>query len=437
MYALCLVLIPVSFGVKEILNLHYWLDPTLILALLIFLLWPQKPRPLVSAIIPVAAIVSAYAGTFYMPPVYGDFLTLYHIFKEPLRLFLVLFFFWISVRFFIQDRKFALQWISISVIIQLGLALYLICAVLGKLPYPDFLEKYIEAHLQAQWAYIGSFDVPRLCGTFYESPPLGMFMVACLVILAFGRLRDGVRDKLVAWGLAAAAIGTAWSLSEQVLLGLLPLCAALILTSRRGKGVIRLGLVALLLLMIPFVSTKLMHKIQEEQEVSGQAVVGTSGGERAYHVRYALRTLQENPWAWLTGFGPGRYGEYASRTGIFPDTVTPQVTPIAWLFGFGVLGTFVIAAWLLSIAKSAVNSYGILIGLGVFFGILFANMFQAGWKNESFFLAMAYLYASSHFKRPPTRQQKKRELAFDRKRELASAQRIGCQSLNLIDGEIP
>lgn len=400
LYAAAIVLIPIGFGVKETLGLTYWLDPTLILALLVFVLWPRRPQPLITIAIPVFATFSAYAGTFYMPPIFGDFLTLYHIFKEPLRLFLVLTLFWISVRFFIQDRKFALRWVSISVLVQVVIAIYLVGAVLGKAPYPNFLENYVDAHMQVQWITVGSFFVPRLCGTFYESPALGMFMISCLVILTFGRLRDGVKGKIVLWGLAAASLGVAWSLSEQVLLGFLPLGAGAILAMRGGKATLRIALAAAILLTVPFVSTKLMNKVQQEQQLQGQQVVGSSGAERAFHARYALRMLDNNPWGWLTGLGPGRYGAYASRTGFFPDSVTPQVTPIAWLFGYGAIGTAIICAWLFLIAKNSVKSYGIFLGLGAFFAILLANMFQAGWKTESFFLALAYLYASAYFKRP-------------------------------------
>lgn len=408
LYACAVVLIPIGFGVKETLGLSYWLDPTLIVGLIIFLLWPSKPRPTLSVAIPVCAVVSAYAGTFFMPPVFGDFLTLYHIFKEPLRLLLVLMFFWVSVRFFIRDRAFALRWISVSVLVQLVLGVYLVSAVLGRAPYPEFLDKYVNAHMYAQWVLVGPFDVPRLCGTFYESPPLGMFMTACLVILGFGKFREGAKERIVTLGLIAASVGVVWSLSEQVLLGLLPLCAGIILASGKGKTALRVTLVAGLLLLIPFVSTKMMNKVQQEQQLQGQAVVGTSGGERSFHAHYALRMLDDNPWGWLTGLGPGRYGEYASRTGMFPDTVTPQVTPIAWLFGYGAIGTLIICLWLFCIAKESVKSYGFFVGTGAFFAIILSNMFQAGWKNESFFLALAYLYASGYFKRPPGDQIKVR-----------------------------
>lgn len=421
LYALAVVLIPISFGAKETLGLTYWLDPTLIIGFLIFLLWPSKPRPGLSVAIPICAVVSAYAGTFFMPPVFGDFLTLYHIFKEPLRLILVLIFFWVSVRFFIQERKFALRWISISVLVQVVVAIYLVLAVLGRAPYPNFLTNYVDAHMEVQWISVGSLFVPRLCGTFYESPPLGMYMTACLVILGFGKFREGAKERIVTWGLIAASVGVVWSLSEQVLLGLLPLCAGIILASGKGKTVLRVTLVAALLLLIPFVSTKMMNKIQQEQRLQGQQVAGSSGAERAFHARYALRMLDDNPWGWLTGMGPGRYGEYASRTGMFPDTVTPQVTPIAWLFGYGVIGTLIICAWLFLVGKGAVKSYGVFLGTGALFAIILSDMFQAGWKNESFFLGLAYLYASAYFKRPAKERGGGSRLASARKLEPAGS----------------
>lgn len=403
LYSLAVVLIPVSFGVKEMFSLRYWLDPTLLLAIILFLLWRSRPRPQVTIAVVAFSLVSAYAGTIYMPPLYSDLITIYRILKEPLRLFLVMAFFWVSLRLLVEDRRFVLRWIAVSVLVQLALGSYLILAVLGKAPYPDFLDRFVEMHSVAQWTTVGGFFVPRMCGTFFESPPFGEFTFSALLVLALGYLRDGVRTRLVFWGILAAAVGVIASLSEQVLLGFLPCVAGVVLVAKSGRKLLRLAFVVVCLMMIPYVSKGLMQRVQQSKLVldprSTSPIVGLSGGERIYHAHYALRTLEENPWSWLTGLGPGRYGEYASQTLLFPDTVTPQVTPIAWLFGYGVTGTLLILAWLFLVGSNAVKAYGLTLGVSALAGILLANMFQAGWKSESFFLALAYLYASAYFKR--------------------------------------
>lgn len=106
---------------------------------------------------------------------------------------------------------------------------------------------------------------------------------------------------------------------------------------------------------------------------------------------------------------------------MFPDTVTPQVTPIAWLFGYGVIGTLIICAWLFLVGKGAVKSYGVFLGTGALFAIILSDMFQAGWKNESFFLGLAYLYASAYFKRPAKERGGGSRLASARKLEPAGS----------------
>jgi hypothetical protein len=107
-------------------------------------------------------------------------------------------------------------------------------------------------------------------------------------------------------------------------------------------------------------------------------VKGASGGERAFYTRFGLKILSEHPNSILFGIGPGRYGDYAVKTGLFPSTVTPQVTLVEWLVGYGVIGSFVIIAWIWLILKEGCKFYGI-VGFGALIGLLFANMFQANW----------------------------------------------------------
>lgn len=413
LYGLAVVLIPIGFGVKEMFNLHYWLDPTLILALVIFLLWPARPLPLVSVAIVAFAVFAAYIGTIYLPPLYSDLVSLYWILKEPVRLLLCMMLFWVSVRFFVKDLQFAIRWLVVSVLAQLLLAAYLLVAVLGMVPVPRFLDRFVAMHQAAQWITVATLFVPRACGTFFEAPPFGLFMFCALVLLALAYFRDGLKTRLVLWGMVGALVGVLGSLSEQTLLGALPLLAGLVLSSKRGRVSVRVAFAAVLLAVIPFASSELMVRVQQvEAEQVGLGRVGAvqvgSGYERIFHARFAMEVLSENPWHWLTGMGPGRYGEYVEQVGPFSNTTTPQVTPVSWLFGYGLPGTALILAFLVIIGKNAIKRYGVLLGGGALLGILVANLFQAGWKSEPFFLALAYLYASASFKRtrhrPPERQ---------------------------------
>ncbi len=409
LYALALMLIPVGFGVKHMFGLRYWLDPTLFLAMILFLLWRSRPRPLVTVAIVAFSLVSAYAGTIFMPPIYSDIITIYRVFKEPLRLLLAMSLFWVSVRLMIEDRRFVLRWLALSVLVQLALGVYLVFAVLGKAPYPDLLDRFVELHKLNQWIEFGGLYVPRMCGTFFESPPFGEFMFSALVILALGYLRDGVRERVVFWGILGAAAAVLASLSEQVLLGFLPCAAGLVLAAKKGRAALRLGFVALCLIMVPYVSNRLMQQVQQSQPGWNPGLNTPIRGleaERTFHLHYALITLEDNPWSWLTGLGPGRYGEYAERTGLFPNTVVPGVTPVAWVFGYGIPGTLLILAWVFLVGKSSIKAYGLVLGSSALAGVLLANMFQEGWKTESLFLALAYLYASAYFRRGKSDSQK-------------------------------
>lgn len=426
LYALAVVLIPFGFGVKEMFGLHYWLEPTLLLALVIFLLWPARPLPLVSVVIVAFAVFGAYIGTIYLPPLYSDVVSLYWIFKEPLRLLLCMMLFWISVRFFVKDLQFAIRWLALSVLVQLVLAAYLLAAVLGILPVPQFLDRFVAMHQAAQWITVANRSVPRVCGTFFEAPPFGLFMFCALVLLALAYFRDGLKTRLVFWGTLGALVGLLGSLSEQVFLGVLPLLAGLLLSSKRGRASVRVAFAVLLLALIPFASSELMVRVQQAEveqagvEQGGAVQVG-SGYERIFHARFAMEVLSENPWHWLTGMGPGRYGEYAEQVGPFSNTTTPQVTPISWLFGYGLPGTALIVAFLVLIGTNAIKRYGILLGGGALLGILVANLFQAGWKSEPFFLALAYLYASASFKRPRHRPPEPQQVASGKRLELAKS----------------
>ncbi len=400
-YALAIILIPLSFGVKEMIDLKYWLDPTLVLCLLVFLLWPTPPVPIISIAVVAFAVLSAYIGTLYLPPVYSDVVSLYHIFKEPLRLSLVMVLFWTTIRFLKEDRRFVMRWISIGAIAQCIVALYLILAVSTKVPYPDFLKTFVKMHTLAQWVTLGGVDVPRACGTFFESPPFGLFMFSSFLLLYLeSSSSSATHDRLRSWGLGCSILGTIGSLSGQVLLGFLPLVMGGILSAKRGSRAARVILALIVLMAIPFLGAYIMEKADTGYRLASAEYnpIG-SNGERIFHARFAENLLQENPWAWLTGLGPGRYGEYAKQTGLFPDSVTPQITPVAWLCGYGIPGTLLIIGWLFLISKNAVKAFGFIAGMSAISGILLANMFQANWKSESFVVALAYLYASPLLKK--------------------------------------
>jgi hypothetical protein len=113
-------------------------------------------------------------------------------------------------------------------------------------------------------------------------------------------------------------------------------------------------------------------------------------GERSFHLRYGWLILGAHPAATLFGIGPGRYGEYAADSGDFPDTVNMQTSEMEILVEWGVAG---LATWLVllgGLAWRAAQLHG-LLGLGLVVALVIADSFQANWKHEAMFLAVAAL----------------------------------------------
>jgi hypothetical protein len=136
-------------------------------------------------------------------------------------------------------------------------------------------------------------------------------------------------------------------------------------------GIILLGLFAPVLL---YVSQRIVSKLEESTITPSSMVMGTSGGERLFHIRYAISIPEEQPIAMLLGIGPGRYFEYAAKTGLFPDTVTPQVMLVEWGVGYGILGWLFLLLLLFAVAKRSLGNYGI-FGLAGFIGLIVANSY--------------------------------------------------------------
>jgi hypothetical protein len=119
-------------------------------------------------------------------------------------------------------------------------------------------------------------------------------------------------------------------------------------------------------------------------------VNGGSVSERSFHINYGLSLLGAHPAASLFGIGPGRYGEYASETGYFLDTVNMQTSELELLVEWGVIGLTVWIALLGCVAARVWELNG-LLGFGLLLGLILADSFQANWKYEAVFLAIGAL----------------------------------------------
>lgn len=397
---MALLAMPLSYALKDIFGLVNvtWIDPTLILGLAVFFLLGLPVKEKVPLWLIGFAFLSAFTGMFLMSASLDrekSALNVYYV--EPIRLTLNMIWFWVSISFLKSDRKFVLRWLAICVAWELFIGCYLYAAFYDLVPVPDSAKIYLEIYKTRQALELGDLTIYRMAGTFTESPPFGLFMFCCFAIFALtllGNEAKGDRQfRIWVWvGAVCAFWGTLTSLSDQALIALLTFGFALLLAHKGRNGIARRLLwssiaVILALYLVNAVATK----GKSESAYTGDPM-GTSIGERSFHAKYGLGLFMEQPASIVMGIGPGRYGDYAVRTGFFPSTVTTQSAAIDWAVEYGFLGSSLIGVWLFRIGSRAVLGFG-MIGAGALAALLIANMFQANWLWESWFLALAFLYS--------------------------------------------
>ena len=411
-YALAVLLLPLSGALKQMLQLSstIWIDPSIILAVSMFLLLGMPARDKYALWLAGFATLSAVVGSFFLAPSGArEHSSFYAFYAEPIRLWLDILWYLVSLEFLVHKREFVVRWLSISVVIQLSIAIYLYLALFDMVPVPNVIAIYLTLYKGRQAVMWGDTAVYRMAGTFIESPPFGLFMFCSFAIfvvswtfenhssVAYGR-------RWLAVGMIASFVGAVASLSDEVLLAIVIFGAAwylsaretLMATHRHGKAVEAILGVVLVLGIGAYVAERLEAKLEEAASTApvDNDVIGQPGAERLFHVRYGLARFEEVPLAVLTGIGPGRYGDYAARTGIFPPTVQIGVTPVFWLVEYGVFGLALIVAWLCNIGRRGRSAYGA-IAISALFSLLAVNFGQGGWMFETWFLALAFLYTSA------------------------------------------
>ena len=399
LYGLALLAMPLSYALKDLFGLVgiTWVDPTLILGLVVFSLIGLQIKEKTSLWLIGFAFLSAFTGMFLMKASSDRGREpLYVYYVEPIRLSLNIIWFWVSISFLKLDRKFVLRWLAICVAWEFSFASYLYAAFYDLVPVPDVVKLYLEIYKTRQVVYWDDLPIYRMAGTFIESPPFGLFMFSCFVIFALtlSTLKSNDDPRLRRWVIVGAIctfLGTVASISDQTLIGLIAMGLTFALAEKRGSGTALKLLWSIVILgIIIYVISAESIRWKSDFSYTGNPI-GTSIGERSFHARYGLGLFAEQPVSVITGIGPGRYGDYAVRTGYFPSTVTTQVTLIDWVVEYGFLGLLIIGVWLFRIGSHAVLCYGI-VGAGALAALLMSNMFQASWVWESWFLALAFLY---------------------------------------------
>ncbi len=397
-YAIATLLLPLTYATKLMLGYPQliWINPTALLALFLFIAVLPDIKPKITFYIIVSAVISACIGFIFLSPSGGVGSALYMIAKEPIRTALNLIWFWVSLKMLKDDQAFVIKWLAISVAAQLFIAFYLWFGVMDFVPLPSRIFDYLRTYAMAQIIWIDKIPIIRLTGTFTEGPPFGLFMLSSFVIFSLLFYKEKIRDRYVKIGLIASLIGVVGSLAMQILIGLVAYIAIGMLFAFKGRGSrpIKIAAVIIMLIVVPFLTSQVIKRFSNMPSLRPHEAYGKGMAERVFHTIYAADLIIDNPKFIPFGLGPGRYGDYVSKTGAFPPTVTPQVTFIDILIEFGVLGLILISWWLWLIANRSRKTYGY-FGLSAFAGLIIANMFQGNWQWESWFLALAFLYVDS------------------------------------------
>jgi hypothetical protein len=395
-FAMAIAAIPIGVASKFMLGWTgaIWIDPTLVFAVAALLaLFPRWGDffngGLRLAVIGAAALfflslVCALSGTILRPPA-----SLYTPLREPLRLWLNLCWFLLSCWFLVYKPRVVLRCSIFAVVFGLAAGIYLQLVAVGLTPAPASVVAYTRSYFLRQTIWFNGVPIPRMGGLFFESPPFGLFMFSMLVVLLFTR-EAGRYPKWTAWGIGLAGLGILFSLADQVLVaGTVGLLASLPQLAKNRPGIVRPLLVVATIVVCAF-----LHSLSVKNIASTTGIVtvinGGSVGERSFHFRYGISLLQAHPTSTLFGLGPGRYGEFASETGAYPDSVNIQTSELEILVEWGVIGLATWIALLTCVAGRAWELHGV-AGLGLLLGLIIADSFQANWKHEAAFLAIAAL----------------------------------------------
>lgn len=382
--------LPISYATKSMLNMPHilWIDPALILAVVLFMWCRVTVVPKISLTLVLFAFISACVGSIIFPAP-----SFYDVFREPLRLLLNIVLFWVCVWFIRRRERLLVNSLVLSVIIQFAIAAIMWLIFNGWLSLslpPAFLEEFQSK----QQVWFGDFHFQRFMGTFWEGPPFGLFMFSCFIVFFLRYIVEGERTFTVKIGLGTAFLGIVASMADQVFLGLAIFLLPAVLLSLKHKRYVVWGLLGCLIaaLLVPYIFFRVGEKYQEIGSVASENVSGLSGGERVFHIKNGLNIVMREPLTLITGIGPGRYGDYAVANGTWPRFVDMQVTGAEWLVEYGLLWTGVMLTFLWLVGRHSFRRYG-WYGLSSFAGLIAANMFQANWKWEAWFVALAFLYA--------------------------------------------
>lgn len=391
---LAILLMPLSPVVKDMLGMQSvtWVNPALLLCAFILLYFRPVIEPVSTLLVVLVALISGALGGLLWEP-WG----LYSALREPIRLAMGLIWFLIAKTAWERAPNLVEKTLVVVVLLEFAAAVYVWLALAGYAPALFLDATFIEEYRFKQLMMFGDVAFQRLLGTFFEGPPFGLFMFCALVVftLRARQARNTSRWRQV--GIVVALVGVVGSVSDQVLLGafLFVLAFTFIAARQLARPWMIVGAVIAIACAAGLgVTDRLQAKFDQIGMVDESDAAGLSGAGRAFHIQTGVTFWLSNPFTALIGIGPGRYGELLAERGTWPGSTTMQVTVAEWFVEYGVIGAAIILFWLAAVGKRAWSVHG-LLGIAALGSLIVANGFQASWKSEAWFFALAFLAAGS------------------------------------------
>lgn len=391
---LAILLMPLSAGVKDMLGMQSvtWVNPALLLCVFILLYFRPVIEPVSTLLVAVVAFISGALGGLIWEP-WG----IYSALREPVKLAMGLIWFLVAKTAWERAPNLVERTLVVVVLLELAAAVYVWLALAGYAPALFLDATFIEEYRFKQIILVGGLIVQRLLGTFFEGPPFGLFMFCALIIFMLQARRANGSNGWRRLGIFASLAGVIGSVSDQVLLGTFLFMAAYVLLTVRRLPRPRM-VVAVLIVIAGLsglgVADRVLTKFDQIGMVDESGAAGLSGAGRAFHIQTGVTLWLSNPLTALMGIGPGRYGELLAERGTWPGSTTMQVTVVEWFVEYGVIGAAIILFWLAAVGKRAWAVHG-LLGITALGSLIVANGFQANWKSEAWFFALAFLAAGS------------------------------------------
>lgn len=350
------------------------------------------------------SVISILVGSIF----YGGFPT-YNFITTLFRIFLCFFTFSFVASCWAESKILITKTLCIVVIIEFIIGVFFILVGCDVMPAPDSIANYATGFFRRQAITLDNFSIPRMGGTFIESPPFGLFMLSSYVLIRSLGTSLVNKSKLMLLGKTASLLGSLLSLSDQIIFGIcLILGGGYVIKAFKSKNIAMKIIFATTMLVIfvavcGFISYRVGMKIDQytgTAESGMSAIRGTSIGERAFHfsqVWYFL-TSSYSGLLLFTGVGHGRYWDllssHSNLSDFFANGITTQFIFSEVLLGGGIIGLIILYKWLYNIYDKARVAFGSAMAFNYVFGLIIADSLQANWLWQMLFFTLGALFAA-------------------------------------------